>query len=347
MTGLEPATPSVTGWCSNHLSYTSKRGEYYSILRGTCQAKGTHLSTQSSIIKNIESHIASLPENVIPETEYLQGGKLLRSRLFIEVAKIFSGINRNVLASAAILEILHTTTILHDDVLDRSERRRGHATLNKVFSSRGAVFLGDILFSHCLKKIYTLGSPSLSQLFIEKLKEVCEGEIQQDLGSADLNKPISLKDCETIAEMKTGALFALSMAGPMTLKGYDKSIIKNMETIGYKLGLFFQIQDDFKDLVEDSRYKGQASDAFKHWTYANVLWHQLKPEEFQNFAQNSGYLSEESIAGVKQGVYKRSESLFTEIDKLVNNFTWLKRLRLKLLIRAFRKKVYTLNNMPL
>ncbi len=229
---------------------------------------------------------SALPNLVKKKSHYFTMGKMLRSTLMREIASAVGLQESEIILPAAILELIHTTTILHDDVIDLTLDRRGNKTINAQFKSSVAVFSADLLFSRSMSKLSKVKfqyshQPNLSAAYtrIEKavhdfLLEVCVGEMNQDFRPG-LDSPPTLKECLTIARAKTGALFALSALIPACLIEIQESSRLWLQEAGAILGTIFQLLDDLPDVEFDSRETVNQKTQFKHWTYSNVLWSRL------------------------------------------------------------------------
>jgi len=159
------------------------------------------------------------------------------------------------IAAAAIIEFIHTATLLHDDVVDESDRRRGRATANTLFGNAASVLVGDFLYSRSFQLMVGTGSVPLMQLLADTTNAIAEGEVLQLL---HLNNPdTSQDDYLRVIERKTAILFAAAAElGPL-LAGAPVAQQQGLRRYGHCLGMAFQIADDLLDYVADETRLGK------------------------------------------------------------------------------------------
>lgn len=143
-----------------------------------------------------------------------------------------------------IVELIHNASLIHDDVIDGDDKRRGENTINCDFGNRLAIISGDYLLSVVMKKLTAIGSLELFNIFAKTLENMCSGEIQQHLL---LNNIPSIEEYIEKSYLKTGALFEASITGAMRLAG-DTKIIRAVE-FGRNFGIAFQIRDDLLNVL--------------------------------------------------------------------------------------------------
>jgi octaprenyl-diphosphate synthase len=162
-------------------------------------------------------------------------------------------------AVAAIVELIHLATLVHDDVLDGAEKRRRVASVNRRWDNQVAVLLGDFLYARAFHLSTTLKSRLASRLLSTTTQEICAGEIEQAAGRFDFEMP--LERAERIATAKTGALYGAACElgasyGP-SLSGERDGFGAALRAYGRELGLAFQIIDDILDLDGDEDVVGK------------------------------------------------------------------------------------------
>lgn len=238
--------------------------------------------------------MARLPGIVRRKAGYFRGGKQLRSSLLYQVSRSLGVSESDVVLPSAILELVHTTTILHDDVIDQAESRRGKATVNASLKSRVAVFAADVLFGQAMAELstwaHTRGSwgRDVERCFHRHIRAVCEGEMVQDL-VMEVNTNPALEACIEVARGKTGALFALSFGVPGYMARVSPQSQIWLEEAGSRYGTLFQLVDDVDDVVEDSRKPlTEGGYTLRQWTYASALWRNLDPVGFKSFVGGVG-----------------------------------------------------------
>ncbi len=258
------------------------------------------------IIKKI---IKKTPKKLQKEFFFLNRGKKLRPRLMYQVAKSFNIPPKKIIFQAAILEIIHSVTLLHDDIIDKESKRRGKKTLYHQKKNQASILLGDYLLSLCLETLSKTSPPWLQKEFYQKIKEVCLGEIKQDMEN-QFEKKLSKQDCLLIAKKKTGALFALCFKTPPLLAGMPKPITRFAEECGYAYGTIYQLLDDLKDIKKDNALSKNLKN-FKHWTLPSVLWVKKSPSTFKKFLLSPS----KTIPPVQKNFY--TQGILKEINALL------------------------------
>ena len=147
---------------------------------------------------------------------------------------------------ASIIELLHTATLVHDDVVDASELRRGTKSVNQVWTNSYSVLMGDFIYSKAFILMVKLGIPSVLDELAKATNDIAKGEIIQ-LELFERKQFAELKDLIKVSYLKTGRLFeASAKTGAMLAKRSEKEI-KTFGSLGKALGIAFQIQDDILD----------------------------------------------------------------------------------------------------
>ena len=147
---------------------------------------------------------------------------------------------------ASIIELLHTATLVHDDVVDESELRRGAKSVNQVWTNSYSVLMGDFIYSKAFILMVKLGIPSILDELAKATNDIAKGEIIQ-LELFERKQFANLKDLIKVSYLKTGRLFeASAKTGAMLAKRSEKEI-KTFGSLGKAIGIAFQIQDDILD----------------------------------------------------------------------------------------------------
>ena len=173
-------------------------------------------------------------------------GKKIRARLNL----ISSSFNRNKnkiyrIKLAAIIELLHTATLVHDDVVDNSSIRRGNKSVNSLWSNAHGVLIGDYIYSKAFIYMVHIGNQKILQELSNATNDISQGElIQLD---AINNKEITLNKLKKISYFKTGRLFEASAKTGAMLAGANKKYIDNISECAKNIGVLFQIKDDLLD----------------------------------------------------------------------------------------------------
>ncbi|MBQ8023949.1 MAG: polyprenyl synthetase family protein [Succinivibrio sp.] len=191
------------------------------------------------------------------------GGKRIRPRLSILSWHALNSHNHTVsdnyermLKFASATELLHTATLVHDDVIDKATIRRGVSTLNDTEGNHAAVLAGDYLFTRCFFCLHDVEEPKLFSLVNETLAALVMGEINQLHNQGDLN--ISIADYEQTIYCKTGALFELTTSGIAILEKAPDNIIEALKEYGKQLGIAFQVADDMLDYSSSTQTLGKS-----------------------------------------------------------------------------------------
>ncbi len=198
-----------------------------------------------------------IPEPVRQPVEQLigGGGKRLRPALVLLLARMCEADHSRALLAAAAVEMLHTATLIHDDVIDNATLRRGVQTLNATWPETAAVLAGDIVFSQAAKLIAQTRVPLIVERFAIALETICVGELGQ-MFRANGSLP-TRADYFSRIFAKTASLFALcTEIGPL-LATSSLDAVDRARQFGRLLGEAFQITDDVLDLVGDSHKIGK------------------------------------------------------------------------------------------
>ena len=188
-------------------------------------------------------------EKIIQEIyEYIFNvkGKKTRSLLCLLASKSSDIKAKNRIALASIIELLHTATLVHDDVVDESERRRGTESVNQVWTNSYSVLMGDFIYSKAFILMVKLGISSILDELAKATNDIARGEIIQ-LELFENKQPITLDDLLKVSYLKTGRLFEASAKTGAMLACKSKEEIKIFGQLGKALGTAFQIQDDILD----------------------------------------------------------------------------------------------------
>ena len=198
---------------------------------------------QATIAKELAS------EKIIQEIyEYIFNvkGKKTRALLCLLASKSSDIKPKNRIALASIIELLHTATLVHDDVVDESERRRGTESVNQVWTNSYSVLMGDFIYSKAFILMVKLGISSILDELAKATNDIARGEIIQ-LELFENKQPIMLDDLLKVSYLKTGRLFEASAKTGAMLACKSKEEIKIFGQLGKALGTAFQIQDDILD----------------------------------------------------------------------------------------------------
>ncbi len=182
------------------------------------------------------------------------GGKRLRP-VFVLLAGSFGARRDQLITVATGLELIHMATLVHDDVIDDSDTRRGSPTVRKVFGDRVAMYAGDYIFGQALRTLSEVDKPELHLAFSRSLELLCLGEMEQirDLFSLDQ----SLRTYLRRIRRKTAFLIEMSCLLGALASEAALDQVTALRRFGYFSGMAFQIKDDILDLVADERVLGK------------------------------------------------------------------------------------------
>ncbi|API86887.1 polyprenyl synthetase family protein [Francisella uliginis] len=208
------------------------------------------------IIDSLSSDVVLI--NQISHYIINSGGKRLRPLLVMLFSRALNYQGDKHLACAAIIEFIHTATLLHDDVVDNSELRRGKETANNVFGNAASVLTGDFLYSRAFQMMVGLDNMQIMQILADATNKISEGEVLQLLNAR--NSELTEKDYTNVIYCKTAKLFeaACELAGVISLdKDNYQEHQDNIKSYGVYLGNAFQIADDVLDYVSDAESLGK------------------------------------------------------------------------------------------
>jgi octaprenyl-diphosphate synthase len=176
-------------------------------------------------------------------------GKQIRPMFVFFSASICGGINESTHRGAALVELLHTATLVHDDVVDNSYQRRGFFSINALWKNKIAVLVGDYLLSKGLLLSIDNGDFKLLKIVSEAVKQMSEGELLQieKVRRMDISEGVYYE----VIRQKTASLIASCCACGAASAGADEDTIEKMRLFGEKIGIAFQIKDDMFDFGTD------------------------------------------------------------------------------------------------
>ncbi len=212
-------------------------------------------------LEEVEARIAQQAAAFDPAIEgyvsYAVGsrGKRLRPLLALLSGGATGQLNGEHVDLAVIVELIHLATLVHDDIMDEAERRRGQPTVNARWGNSLSVLLGDCLFAHALTLATNFENADVSRAIARAAREVCSGEIIQTQHRFDLH--LATEDYLRIVKMKTGSLFAASSELGAMLSGADPAVISVFKEYGMKIGAAYQIYDDCLDIAGSEKETGK------------------------------------------------------------------------------------------
>ena len=183
------------------------------------------------------------------------GGKRVRPLLAIISAKALGYKGQGHTLSAAFIEFIHTATLLHDDVVDESDMRRGKATANSAFGNAASVLVGDYIYTRSFQMMTELGSMKILKLMSDAVNVIAEGEVQQLMNCNDPN--VSEEGYMQVIYSKTARLFEVATQVGAVLSEAPSEIETALKNYGRYLGTAFQLIDDVMDYTSTGKEMGK------------------------------------------------------------------------------------------
>ncbi len=195
------------------------------------------------IRESLQSDVALVSQ--VSQYIVTSGGKRLRPLIVLLAARALGYSGKHHIHAAAIIEFIHTATLLHDDVVDSSARRRGRDTANTVFGNQASVLVGDFLYSRAFQMMVDIGSMNIMRILADATNTIAAGEVLQlmNVHDADLTEDAYLQ----VIYRKTACLFEAGTQIAAVLAERDPSDETAMITYGKNLGTAFQLIDDALD----------------------------------------------------------------------------------------------------
>ncbi len=184
------------------------------------------------------------------------GGKRIRPSLVFLTGDVDSPeIKEELIRVSAVVEMVHIATLVHDDILDKADKRRGLPTVSSKYGQHAAVLLGDALFSHALHLATQFNTIEVCRLVSKSTRRVCSGEILQTFKRGEWQ--IEMADYLEMLDMKTGELFAVSTYLGGLLSNYSPKDCELLREFGSQLGIAYQAYDDLTDFIGDESKIGK------------------------------------------------------------------------------------------
>ncbi|MCB1915473.1 MAG: octaprenyl diphosphate synthase [Rhodocyclaceae bacterium] len=189
--------------------------------------------------------------------EYIihSGGKRLRPALVLFSAGAMGYRGRHHQELAAVVEFIHTATLLHDDVVDESDLRRGNQTANALFGNAASVLVGDFLYSRAFQMMVSVGSMRVMEVLADATNTIAEGEVLQLLNCHEAD--VAVEDYLRVIRYKTAKLFEAACRLGAILGGADEALERGLAAYGMHLGTAFQLIDDVLDYSADEADTGK------------------------------------------------------------------------------------------
>ncbi|MDD2619503.1 MAG: polyprenyl synthetase family protein [Syntrophomonadaceae bacterium] len=208
---------------------------------------------EDQLSQNIDSNIEILNEASLHLIK--AGGKRLRPAFTLLSARLFTKDLNDVIPIAVALELIHMASLVHDDVIDNSDTRRGSATVRSAWGNRVSIYAGDYILARALSMAAKYQRRDIVDVLADTSMKICEGEVIQMLSC--YNVTLGLKNYLRRIERKTALLISVScQLGAMVVNASQQSV-KAVKDYGYYLGMAFQVTDDILDIISDEQVLGK------------------------------------------------------------------------------------------
>ncbi len=206
-------------------------------------AKNDMRAVDALIRNSVKSDVLLVSQ--VAEHIVKSGGKRLRPLIILIAAKALGYKGTKQINAAAIIEFIHTATLLHDDVVDASDRRRGKNTANNIFGNQASVLVGDFLYSRAFQMMVDINSMRVMNILADATNTIASGEVMQLM---NINNPEITEDSyHKVIYRKTARLFEAGAQIAAVLANRNTTIEKAMISYGKNLGIAFQLIDDLFD----------------------------------------------------------------------------------------------------
>ena len=208
---------------------------------------------ESGLADNLDSSINIMNQASVHLIK--AGGKRLRPAFALLAARFYGEDLEEVIPAAVALELIHMATLVHDDVIDNSDTRRGAATVKSAWGNRISIYAGNYIFARALSLVASYQRSEVVDVLAAASMQICEGEIVQMLSC--YNVSLGLKNYLRRIERKTALLISVSCELGAMICAAAPTEIEALKNYGYYLGMGFQITDDILDFVADEKTLGK------------------------------------------------------------------------------------------
>lgn len=260
-----------------------------------------------SEIKNYNNEITDNLVNFISAKS-----KLIRPILVFLIAKSLNlNISDNIFNIAISTELIHNATLIHDDIIDNSDKRRGNVSLNVQLGNNLSVLAGDLLLSIAMKKLTQCENTQILNIYSDSMKNMCIGEINQQFTIDQVPEIVNYieKSKNKTAELFKASLNSVSIIGNINEK-------ENINSFAENFGIAFQIKDDLDNILKTDESKPSLSDIYNGiYTFPVILLNQkeniknLEKKDIVNLIKQNSYTTEETLKLIKEYAKKAIDSL--------------------------------------
>jgi len=216
-------------------------------------AAGDMRAVDLLISESLKSDVALVSQ--VSQYIVMSGGKRLRPLIVLLAARALGYEGEQHIRAATIIEFIHTATLLHDDVVDSSSRRRGQDSANTVFGNQASVLVGDFLYSRAFQMMVDIGKMRVMQILADATNTIAAGEVMQLMNVHDPDT--TEEDYRQVIYRKTARLFEAGSQIAAVLSGQDAAIESSMVDYGRHLGTAFQLVDDALDYAASAEELGK------------------------------------------------------------------------------------------
>lgn len=251
-------------------------------------------------------------------------GKLLRPSLLLigaKCGKSYSKKRESIIQLAASVELLHTATLLHDDVIDRATLRRNSPTMHSKYGEKYAIYMGDYLLSSCFLLLTDLNVPREVAIRLAKtVRRICSGEIKQDKNR--YNTEVSIREFFRVVAGKTASLFSIALSAGAYISETHEEDVKKLAYIGFQIGMAFQLKDDLLDVISTHNELGKNihSDFVNgYYTLPIILLlnrERSEADQLKSLLQRD--LSAEDITTILEILH--NSGVLEEVEELINRY---------------------------
>ncbi|MDH5718298.1 MAG: polyprenyl synthetase family protein [Spirochaetia bacterium] len=257
----------------------------------------------NEIIKSVNKRLEEIILDDLPVLNDIKkfviesGGKRVRPIMLCLLNNIYNGNSKGALVLAAIVEIIHAASLLHDDVLDEADTRRGKPSGKALFGSKTVVLAGDYLLACGIKKLNEFNNSQLMSIFTKVIHDLSTAELYQM--EYEKNSNITIEIYNKIIYGKTASLFQAACESAALWCNLKKEEINKLSILGKEIGMFFQIRDDYLDYFNPKILKKDPFQDFQRGIYTYPI---IKVKNNQ-----------------KNGINKKIHKYFLMSDKLRKN----------------------------
>lgn len=276
----------------------------------------------NSFNQDLNTSLSSSIKDFEPILNYIFSakGKQIRPTLAILASKILGEFNPQQSIFIQTIELIHNATLFHDDVIDNAKIRRNIPTLHEQFSTKLAILAGDYFLSVAIQNAHKLENPVINQKLSDTIKQICEGEIWQNLS---LNKMLSMEEYLEKTKRKTALLFQLALEGTAILaSNATKEQTLALKTFGENFGMMFQIKDDLKNF-EQIENKPTLNDLNDGIITAPIIFLNTQNPIVETLITQKNYPEILKLLEKSNAINKTNELLQTYANKALNSLETL------------------------